>query len=174
MAWHCNICGAQVDEAPTCFGIDAPWRALVPESAFSQRVELTADQCVVDAETFFIRGHIQVAIRGLSESLSFSVWSSLSEKSFRHITERWESPHRATDPPYFGWLSTPIAVYSNTVQLPLSVQSRAPGLTPVFTVTRADHPLAIDQERGIAIARWHEIAHHILHAEFGFPTALPR
>jgi hypothetical protein len=163
MAWQCNICGARHDEIPTCFGIEAPWRALVPEPEFLRRVELTSDQCVIDGATFFVRGHVQIPIHHLSEPLAFSVWSSLSEKSFCHMCDRWEAPLRAADPTYFGWLSTPIAIYANTVHLPLSVQSRAPGLTPMFTVTRADHPLAIDQERGITIARWHEIAHIILH-----------
>jgi hypothetical protein len=43
------------------------------------------------------------------------------------------------------------------------VQSRAPELVPLFTVEPSDHPLAIDQLQGITIARWHEIAHIILH-----------
>ena len=163
MAWRCNICGGECEESPTCFGIEAPWRALVPESEFLRRVELTADQCVIDGATFFVRGHVQIPIHDFSEPLAFSVWSSLSEKSFRHMCERWTSPLRAADSAYFGWLSTPIAIYPNTVHLPLSVQSREPGFTPTFTVTCADHPLAIDQERGITIARWHEIAHKILH-----------
>jgi hypothetical protein len=25
---QCNICGEELDESPTCFGIEAPWRAL--------------------------------------------------------------------------------------------------------------------------------------------------
>jgi hypothetical protein len=163
MAWQCNNCGARHDEIPTCFGIEAPWRALVPEADFSRRVQLSADQCVIDDGTFFIRGHVEVPIRGFSEPLAFSVWSSLSERSFRHICERWTSPLRAADPPYFGWLCSPIGIYPSTLHLAISVQSRAPGLVPLFTVEPSDHPLAIDQLQGITIARWHEIAHIILH-----------
>jgi hypothetical protein len=78
--------------------------------------------------------------------------------------DRWESPDRAFDPPYFGWLSSPIAVYPSTIHLKLSVQSRPPGLTPLFTVEPTKHPLAIDQHSGISIDRWHQIAHQLLHA----------
>lgn len=162
MNWRCPICGVQHDDLPTCFSIEAPWRALIPETEFEQRVELTRDQCVVDRKEFFTRGHIEIPIHNYSEALAFSVWSSLSEKSFHHMCERWELVERAVDPPYFGWLCSPILVYPDTLHLKLSVQSRSPGLTPLFTVEHTNHPLSIDQHHGISIQRWHEIAHLLL------------
>ncbi|GAA5069715.1 DUF2199 domain-containing protein [Lysobacter panacisoli] len=163
MTWKCALCGEADNETPRCFGTEAPWRAMVPESEFDQRVELTADQCVVDEKAFFIRGHIEILVHGQSEPLAFSVWSSLSERSFLHMSERWRCADRADDPPYFGWLSTDIAVYPDTINLKLSVQSRAPGLVPLFTVAPSDHPLSLEQRQGISEARWHEIVHSILH-----------
>jgi hypothetical protein len=124
-----------------CFGIDAPWRALVSESEFESRVHLTPDQCVVDDEHFFIRGHVEIPIHYYPDVLAFSVWSSLSARSFVHLCDRWQSSDRASDPPYFGWLCSPIPVYPSTIHLKLSVQSRAPGLTPLFTVEPGEHPL---------------------------------
>jgi len=163
MSWTCHTCGVQHDDTPLSFGIEAPWRALVPESEFEQRVELTPDLCVVDKKIFFIRGHIEIPIHNYSESLAFSVWSSLSEKSFLYISERWDSRDRASDPPYFGWLCSPIAFYPTTIHLKISVQSRQPGVVPLFTVEKSEHPLSLDQQNGISIDRWHEIAHQLLH-----------
>jgi hypothetical protein len=71
---------------------------------------------------------------------------------------------RPSDPPYFGWLCSPIAVYPNTLHLKLSVRPRPPGLTPLFTVEPTEHPLALDQHNGISIERLHEFAHRLLHA----------
>ena len=164
MNWKCTICGVEHADTPLCFGIEAPWRALVPEEEFAGRVRLTADQCVVDEETFFIRGHIEIPIRHHPEPLAFSVWSSLSKQSFLHMSDRWDSPDRACDPPYFGWLCSPIAAYPRTLHLKVSVQSRLPGLIPLFTLEPTDHPLAVDQHGGISIQRWHQIAHQLLHA----------
>jgi hypothetical protein len=163
MTWTCPTCGTEHDDIPLCFGIEAPWKALVPVGEFSRRVDLTKDQCVVDEQHFFIRGHIEIPLHDYPETLAFSVWSSLSEQSFLHITDRWEAPDREQDEPYFGWLCSPIAVYPSTIHLKLSVQSRAVGLTPLFTVEPTDHPLAQDQHNGISIQRWHQIAHQILH-----------
>jgi len=163
MNWICHTCGVEHTDIPLCFGIEAPWRALVPANEFAQRVDLTTDQCVVDEQHFFIRGHIEIPIHDYPEPLAFSVWSSLSERSFLHLCERWDASDRGSDPPYFGWLSSPVAFYPSTIHLKLSVQSRTPGLTPLFTVEPTEHPLALDQHNGIRIERWHQIAHHLLH-----------
>lgn len=163
MNWRCPDCGKEHGELPTCLGIDAPWKALVPEEEFEKRVELNQDLCVVDAQHFFIRGHIEIPIIGHSSPLSFSVWSSLSERSFSHVNDRWEAPDRHYDPPYFWWLCSPIPCYPSTLHLKLSVQSRPMGLTPLFTVEPGSHPIAFDQENGITVDRWHHLAHQLLH-----------
>jgi hypothetical protein len=165
MTWTCRICGTEHESVPLCFGVGAPWFYLVPEEEFEQRVELTDDQCVVDGKEFFIRGHIEIPIHEYPNCLKFSVWSSLSERSFLHMCDRWDDADRDTDPPYFGWLCTSIATYPETISLKLSVQSRCPGLTPLFTVDPSEHPLAVEQHNGINIERWHELAHRLLHAE---------
>jgi hypothetical protein len=162
MKWTCRTCGVEHTEVPLCFGIEAPWRAIVPERDFDDRVDLTPDQCVVDKKQFFIRGHIEIPIHGYPNPLAFSVWSSLSEQSFLHMSKRWEASDRASDPPYFGWLCNPISAYPSTISLKLSVQSRVPGLTPLFTVEPTGHPLALDQHNGISVDRWHELAHRLL------------
>lgn len=162
MSWRCHICGEQLEEPPTCFGSEPPWRALVSEQDFDSKVELTADQCVVEKRAFFVRGHIEIPILQTDDHLVFSVWSSLSEQSFRHMTERWHDADRSDDPPYFGWLSSVISVYPDTVNLKLAVQSCAPGVVPIFRVRTDSHPLAIDQRNGITVGRWHKLAHELL------------
>ena len=162
MSWKCTVCGREHNDLPTCFGIEAPWRGLVSESEFAQRVELSPDQCVIDGKTFFVRGHIQIPIHNSPETLAFSVWSSLSEKSFRHMCDRWETPNRAADPPYFGWLCSPISCYPNTIHLQLAVRSRAPGEVPLFELEPTNHPLSREQREGISIKRWHEIVHQLV------------
>jgi hypothetical protein len=44
------------------------------------------------------------------------------------------------------------------MHLKLAVQSRRPGLTPLFQVRSDEHPLATDQRDGITVQRWHELA----------------
>lgn len=111
-----------------------------------------------------MRGHIEIPIHKYSELLAFSVWPSLSEQSFLHMTEHWDAQDRVLVPLYFGWICSPIPIYPSTIHLKLSVQSRAPGLTPLFTVETSEHALSVDQRRGITIEQWHDFAHRLLHA----------
>jgi hypothetical protein len=159
MPWKCATCGVDHDDLPTCFGCEAPWRELVAESEFESRVELTRDQCVIDGSVFFVRGHLEIPIAGHPETLALAVWSSLSEQSFCHMCDRWDVEDRHHDPAYFGWLSSRLPVYPDTVNLKLSVQTSPRGSVPQFTTEQTDHPLSVDQHHGISIDRWREIAH---------------
>jgi hypothetical protein len=156
--WKCALCGVEHGDLPTCFGFEAPWRSYVREEEFESRVLLTPDQLIIDDEDFFIRGHIEIPIQGMTVPFAYSVWTSLSRKSHDRIGERWEAPDRASDPPYFGWLCTWLPNYPKTTSLKIMVQSREPGVVPLFTLEPTEHPLAVEQRNGISQARWHELA----------------
>ena len=161
---RCRECGATLPDAPLCYGADAPWRSLgVAESEFESRVDLTGDQCVVDETQFFVRGHIDIPVIGSDDLFSWSVWCSLSEKSFLHACDRWLEPGRVNDPPYFGWLMTSLPVYPETLHLKTTVRSREVGRVPLVTVEPSDHPLAVEQRSGMTRDRIEAIAHAILH-----------
>jgi len=149
---------------PLCFGADAPWEALVPEAEFNDRVDLTADQCVVDGEHFFVRGHIELPIIDSGETFTWSVWVSLSKTSFRDMTERWDDPNREGDA-YFGYLCTSLSVYPNTIYLKTTVTVREVGLVPLIEIQEREHPLYIDQRDGLTSARVEDMVHTLLHDE---------
>ena len=160
--WTCAICGVEHSSLPLCFGAEAPWRAFAAESEFDERVELTKDQCVVDAEHFFVRGHIEVPIVDAPDTLAWSVWCSLSEESFRHMTERWDDPERDGDR-YFGWLCSPIPVYPSTIHLKTNVVVRAVGLVPLIEIQDCEHPIYVDQRDGMTLERVHDFVHRLTH-----------
>ena len=162
MMWTCAICGAEHSSLPLCFGADPPWRAFAPEAEFEDRVELNKDQCVVDREHFFIRGHIELPILEGSELFAWSVWCSLSEKSFLHMVDRWDDPNREGDG-YFGWLCSPIPVYPSTIHLKTNVIARAVGRVPLIEIQECEHQLYLDQRDGIALRRVHEFVHALTH-----------
>ena len=160
----CRDCGAQLPSVPLCYGADAPWRTLgVSDSEFDKRVDLTDGQCVVDEQHFFLRGHIEIPIIGSKDVFAWSVWCSVSEKSFLQACDRWLEPGRVNDPPYFAWLMTSLPVYPDTTHLKASIQSREVGRVPLITIEPTEHPLALEQHHGIPRARVEEIAHLILH-----------
>lgn len=125
---------------------------------------LSADQCVINGEWFFVHGLIEIPVVDCDEPFSWGVWVSLSKQSYHRMAELWETQGREQEPPYFGWLSTDLPVYSpTTINLRTHLHTRPVGERPFIEVEPTDHPLAVEQRTGITRARVAEIADILLH-----------
>lgn len=146
------------------YGVQAPahWH-LIPESERDTRCLLSSDQCIIDDEHFYIVGNLEIPVIGVEERFSWDVWVSLSDKSFARACELWEQPGRESEPPYFGWLSTRLPCYPETLLLKTHVHTRPVGQRPFIELEPTDHPLAVEQREGITLARVQEIAERVLH-----------
>ncbi len=141
-----------------------PYYRLPPE--LQERAELSADSCVIELPEvthFFIRGRLEIPIVGSEDLFVWLVWTSLSEKSFRRVTELWEQPGREGEPPYFGWLCSELPYSTPTLGLKTHVHTRPVGERPFVEVEQTDHPLAIEQRAGITRDRVQAIAELFAH-----------
>jgi hypothetical protein len=141
-----------------CFG---PWAPVlyetIPGEQRAARAELTDDVCAIDNEHFFIRGNLNLPIIGNSEHFSWLVWVSLSRQNMQRMLETWGRPGREAVPPYFGWLSTSLPGYPDTVNLKTNVHTCPVGIRPLIELEPTDHPLAREQREGITWERVLEI-----------------
>jgi hypothetical protein len=149
-----------------CFGADAPeqWSAL--SDAERSESELATSACVIhtkDESAFFVRGHIEIPVVGLTDPFVWGVWVSLSEKNFERTIDLWETEGRETEPPYFGWLCTRLPVYPDTLLLKSSVLTQPVGDVPIVRLVDHEHPLAIDQRDAVPIAKVVSWAEQLLH-----------
>ncbi|HKQ75597.1 MAG TPA: DUF2199 domain-containing protein [Blastocatellia bacterium] len=71
----------------------------------------------IDNQHYFVRGCIEIPVLNGPGPLIWGVWISLSEKSFEKMSELWETAGRECEPPYFGWLSTSLPGYPETLNL---------------------------------------------------------
>ena len=164
MGYRCHVCGTWHDERPTCFGADLPAVvAVLSDTELRTRVERGSDQCVLDDEHFFVLGNLDVPIRGSSEHLRWTVWSTLSKSNFERAAELWHTSGRESETPYFGWLSNQIPGYPVSVNIKVMVHAEPVGLRPRLRVFEEGHPLAVDQEDGITALRAEELIHAALH-----------
>jgi len=162
--FKCAACGEWHDELPMSFGADAPyWYDVIAPEEREERAELSSDQCVIDGEHYFVRGCLEIPVTDGAEPFSWGVWVSLSEKSFERMSELWETPGRENEPPHFGWLSTSLPCYPETLNLKTHVHTRPVGLRPLIELEPTEHPLAVEQRNGITMARVKEIAECVLH-----------
>jgi hypothetical protein len=168
MEFTCRTCGKRHDAGEISFGADAPvqW-GLISDEERAQS-ELGEEQCVIKADGglhFFVRGCLEVPIKGTRRAFTWGVWVSLSKKSFLEMSGHWEDPSRTCLGPYFGWLCTKIPEYPDTVFMKTMVHQRAVGERPIVELEEADHPLSVDQRNGIDPGRMQEIIGNVLHGE---------
>ncbi|MFD7233697.1 DUF2199 domain-containing protein [Streptomyces syringium] len=162
----CSCCGAQHPLLPMAYSTTAPY---LWDESFSDRSDclLSLDQCVIQAQHYFVKGLIEIPVIGSDAAFSWGVWVSLSRENFVRATDRWDTAGREAEEPYFGWLSTDLSLYSpSTINLKTHVHTRPVGQRPLIELQPTDHPLAVEQQGGITLDRVREIAETVLH-----PTA---
>lgn len=167
----CHVCGQRHPELPMDFGADAPMPYYsIPQDEREARCDLAPDLCLIDAKEFFIRGCLEIPVVDGPRPFVWGVWASLSEKSFKRLSEIWEVPGREAEPPFFGWLCTSLPLYPETLSLKTHVHTRPLGQRPFVELEPTDHPLAVEQRTGITMERVREIVGRLLHGEDGGPT----
>jgi hypothetical protein len=160
--WTCSRCGEPHSGIPG-YSFDAPWAwYTTPESERSTSL-LTEDHCILREEDYFIRGCLEIPVAGQNEAFIWGVWVSLSRDNFKREQSLRNSSKRVEEIPYFGWLSSRIQVYPDTLLLKTRVHSRNVGMAPYIELEPTEHPLAVEQRRGISTDRVREIAELIQH-----------
>ncbi|WP_312471347.1 DUF2199 domain-containing protein [Neobacillus sp.] len=159
----CRCCGEFHEELPMSYGSDAPvYFYYMPEEERENRVEMNDDLCVIDDEHFFIKGCIEIPVLDGEGPFIWEVWVSLSETNFEETIEYWETEGRENKlEPMFGWLSTSLPCYPDTVNHKTMVHTREVGYKPYIELEPTDHPLAVVQRDGINLNRIQEIAEEI-------------
>lgn len=146
------------------FGADAPW--LVEQMAPAERAkrcQLDSDACIVDETHCFVRATIDIPVHGLDEPFSWGVWVSLSGDSFDAWDACFNEAKRSRIGPFFGWLSTRLPAYPDTLNLKTRVHLRDDGMRPAIELEPSGHPLAVAQRDGITAERVAELYARLVH-----------
>lgn len=164
--YMCSCCGEWHNEVPLAFGYDLPtYAAQINKNERRDRVVANADFCTIDERDYFVRGVIEIPIIDYDKKLEWGVWVSLSKRNFERMTDLLTNESRVNEPPYFGWLSNGIPLYTpTTLNLKTHVWTQAVGLRPLIELEPTDHPLAIEQRNGITIERLQQIIAQVIHA----------
>src|SRR5260370_34523438 len=103
MPFLCHTCGQMHEELPdiTADKPDNWWS--IPEKQRKKRIRLTSDTCILDDESFFIRGVIHIPIHENQKPFGFGVWVSQKRENFYTYLRNYETTDIG---PFFGWLCT--------------------------------------------------------------------
>jgi hypothetical protein len=163
LGFACSGCGSHHAELPMNYSAVAPY-VWEPSFADSADCLLSSDQCVIQAQHYFVKGLVEIPIIGSDEVFSWAAWVSLSRDNFSRSADLWDTAGRETEEPYFGWLSTDLFLYSpSTINLKTRVHTRPIGQRPFIELEPTDHPLAVEQRTGITMERVRAIAEAVSH-----------
>jgi len=162
--FQCGRCGKWHDGLPMSWDFAAPvyWDPR-DRSVKNGESELTEDLCIIQRDSFFMKGNLEIPLIGQDSFFSFSIWTSLSREAFERATKLWKDPDRINEPPYFGWFSSSVPGYPDTINLKTNVHTRGVGVKPLIELEPSEHPLAIEQRSGITLTRVAEIAAILVH-----------
>ncbi|MFD6969963.1 DUF2199 domain-containing protein [Streptomyces sp. NPDC059979] len=163
LGFTCSSCGEHHADLPMAYSAMAPddWDPSFENDPDSM---LSSDQCVIKGQHFFVRGMIEIPVIDSQDVFSWGVWVSLSRDNFARALEVWNTEGREAEKPYFGWLSTELALYSeSTTNLKTNAHTRPVGKRPSIELEPTEHPLAVEQRTGITQDRVREIAVAVLH-----------
>ena len=162
--FRCSSCG-ELHQGMPSFGTDAPLSYYdVPKEERESRCLLGSDTCIIDGDSYFVQGCIEIPVHGETESFAWGVWVSLSEASYKQWVEHFHLSKRSHIGPFFGWLNAWLKPYPKTVNLKTRVHLRDDGIRPFIELEPTDHPLAVEQREGISAQRVAELYSQVVHA----------
>jgi hypothetical protein len=167
LKYTCGTCG-EVHEGLPDYGFDAPiYYDWVPDGGRGQRCSLSSDLCVIDDEQFFVRAVLLVPILGGEQAFGWGVWSSLSEHNYKRHLDLWDVEDVSGEEPYPGWLSNRLPFYPDTLELKVRAHLQNGGQRPLLELELTDHPLAVDERKGMTWERAVDMAQGLMHRDNG-------
>lgn len=150
----CHSCGEE-HRGPFDLAVGAPdnWEGpREPEQNGALRMDgdfLSADFCVIGGEHFYLRGLLEIPVKGLTETFAFGGWSTLSRMNFEVYLDHFDDRGGCELGPWTGWLGNSYKPYPDSFNEPCWVYPQATGLRPLILLENLDHPLTQAQEHGI-------------------------
>ncbi|MEO0440967.1 MAG: DUF2199 domain-containing protein [Pseudomonadota bacterium] len=126
---------------------------------------LSEDLCVLGGEDFFVRGVLEIPVRGVAEKFGFGSWSTLSRENFGIYVNGFDNGKYADDGPWFGWFSTWMRGYTEKLPLECMVYPQPDRQRPTFLIDSESQTLAMAQQQGISaeklLAIYAEYGHEV-------------
>lgn len=161
--FKCRTCG-EIHRGLPAWHFDAPIQVSgVPQAERARRVELTQDDCIIDGKEFYLKGLLELPVRGSVDRFVWGVWLSVSKESYDRFAKLFRNTRRKADEQFFGWLCNELPQYPSTQLLKTKLHVREYPRRPWVELEPTNHPLAMEQQDGMPLARAIELAQTLSH-----------
>ena len=157
----CAVCGEYHAERPLDIRYDLPDAVFeLAEDEREERADVLDDFCrLQNGETrYFVRGLIELPIRGSSSYFGYGVWVETTEDAVERLGESWHDD--AAGLTEHGFLANELDPYPGSAGLPVTLRTRK--TLPAIVIDES-HQLENDQRVGVTDERADELAASIIH-----------
>ena len=165
--FYCSTCKEFHPGLPFSYGSDSPDNyANLDARDKCKRAALSSDQCIIDDKEFYIRGIVELPIIGFEDKFLWGVWATIWPEDFAVISEHWESSGREDlIGPFKGRLANGLSdIYKpSCANLKCTIRIQPILERPLFFIDEPEHPLALEQRRGVSLERLQEFASRLMH-----------
>jgi hypothetical protein len=162
--FKCSCCEEIHKGIPT-FGAKLPIAAFyIPEEEREDRVDAGDNDCVIDKQHFFLRGCIEIPVKGYDDPFIWGAWVSVREEDFIEYVSCPDDKDRSCLGPYYGYLSGHFSPYQEDCEdLRIIIHPLEQGARPLLELEKTDHKLSIEQHNGVPPERVAEIYEIMVH-----------
>lgn len=112
-------------------------------------VRANDDLCVVDGKRFFVRALLPLPVESREHPYCIGLWVEVTEAAFRRIYELWESNEQVLEPSFAAQIANEIPIVSGSLGLRAELRLTGPTTRPDVFLEPSEHPLYVEQARGI-------------------------
>ena len=162
MKFKCSICAQEHEDLPDLtFDAPKPYDDLNEED--KANATKTNDLCVIGVD-YFVRGIIPLEIVDGNRTWAIGAWVSLKKENFDRYVQLFQKTDVEGNGPWFGWLSNSIDGYPETWALKTRLHLRPHPERPLIELEPTEHPLAVQQHRGIHMREVRALVERVLHS----------
>ncbi|MDQ0667600.1 DUF2199 domain-containing protein [Pseudomonas sp. W2I6] len=153
----CNQCEEEhrIDEMELAFRRPDAVMALSQDDRESG-VQENNDLAIIGGKQFFIRALLPLPVLGREEVFHIGIWVRIQQLDFERVYELWDDPQQSSEPPFSVTIANDIPGLPATCGLPAMLNLTDPANRPKVTLIASNHPLSLEQCRGITAHRAHE------------------
>jgi hypothetical protein len=156
-SFTCSICGELHDGLPTDCGYELPddvWA--IPKEERTSRAKFTKDLCQM-GDRWFIRCLLKIPFIERAGYYGWGIWVEVEKAVFDRYLELWEVD-ASSEAPYASTIANRLDAYNRSIGEPVLIQFGPSKDRPTaYFPAASDCDLAVEQSRGMSMARYHEI-----------------
>ena len=162
-SYSCNICGKIHSGLPMDMAYVNPADYfMIPPNERAERIRKDEDVCVIDNDSFYIRGVLPIPVIDSNNDFRWGTWVKVEECDFKTYMRYWEASASQELPILKGYLSGGLKPYPESDMMQVDIHLQSDNQRPIFRVPSSEAPLAIDQQKGITMKQVHTFVEPIL------------